>query len=114
MERGIELFNTDKPINDIKSDLLNRASFAKQLASAILSYTNTDNFTISICGKWGSGKTSILNLMEENIINLTSDLEDSKKPIIIHFNPWNYSDQNQLIIQFFATICEELNIHSKS
>ena len=42
MERGIELFNTDKPINDTKSDLLNRASFAKQLASAILSYTNTD------------------------------------------------------------------------
>ena len=30
MERGIELFNTDKPINDTKSDLLNRASFAKQ------------------------------------------------------------------------------------
>ena len=114
MERGIELFNTDKPINDIKSDLLNRASFAKQLASAILSYTNTDNFTISICGKWGSGKTSILNLMEENIINLTSSLDENKKPIIIHFNPWNYSDQNQLIIQFFATICEELNIHSKS
>ena len=114
MERGIELFNTDKPINDTKSDLLNRASFAKQLASAILSYTNTDNFTISICGKWGSGKTSILNLMEENIINLTSSLDENKKPIIIHFNPWNYSDQNQLIIQFFATICEELNIHSKS
>lgn len=31
MERGIEMFNTDKPINDTKSDLLNRASFENNL-----------------------------------------------------------------------------------
>ena len=49
------MFNTDKPIDNISSDLLNRASFSEQLAKAILSYTNTDNFTISLCGKWGSG-----------------------------------------------------------
>lgn len=45
------MFNTDKPIDNISSDLLNRASFSEQLAKAILSYTNTDNFTISLCGK---------------------------------------------------------------
>jgi len=32
--------------------------------------------------------------------NKTSDDE----PIIIKFNPWNYSDQNQLIIQFFRQL----------
>lgn len=108
------MFNTDKPIENIGADLLNRASFSEQLANAILSYTNTDNFTISICGKWGSGKTSILNMIEKHIDKTTSEYDENWKPIIIHFNPWNYSDQNQLIIQFFATIREELDIHSKS
>ena len=61
------MFNTDKPIENIGADLLNRASFSEQLANAILSYTNTDNFTISVCGKWGSGKTSILNMIEKHI-----------------------------------------------
>ena len=108
------MFNTDKPIENIGADLLNRASFSEQLANAILSYTNTDNFTISVCGKWGSGKTSILNMIEKHIDKTTSEYDENRKPIIIHFNPWNYSDQNQLIIQFFATIREELDIHSKS
>lgn len=96
-----KMFNTDKPINNISSDLLNRASFSEQLAKAILSYTNTDNFTISLCGKWGSGKTSILNMVETYINTLTQNYSDDEKPIIVHFNPWNYSDQTQLITQFF-------------
>jgi predicted KAP-like P-loop ATPase len=31
------------------------------------------------------------------------------EPIIIKFNPWNYSDRNQLISQFFQTILLEIN-----
>ena len=108
------MFNTDKPIDNISSDLLNRASFSKQLAKAILSYTNTDNFTISLCGKWGSGKTSILNMVETYINTLTQNYSEDEKPIIVHFNPWNYSDQTQLITQFFSTMLAELNVNSKS
>ena len=70
------MFNTDKPIDNISSDLLNRASFSEQLAKAILSYTNTDNFTISLCGKWGSGKTSILNMVETYINTLTQNYSE--------------------------------------
>jgi len=29
---------------------------------------------------------------------------DDEKPIIIRFNPWNYSDQNQLVTQFFRQL----------
>lgn len=108
------MFNTDKPIINTNSDLLGRASFSEQLAKAILSYTNSENFSISLCGKWGSGKTSILNMIEEYIDKLTLEYSDDKKPIIVHFNPWNYSDQSQLITQFFAAILAELNVRSKS
>ena len=33
-----------------------------------------------------------------------------KRPIIIKFNPWNYSDQNQLIAQFFKELALVLSL----
>lgn len=93
---------SDKPINCLDEDRLHRKSFAKHLAQAIVSYTSEDNFTIGLCGKWGTGKTSIINMVVEEINSLTE--QDINKPIIVMFNPWNYSDKTQLINQFFQTI----------
>ena len=103
------MFSSDKPIEKKQSDMLNRAHFANQLARAILSYKKTDNFTIGICGKWGSGKTSIINMIVEEIQEITQDKKDEDGIIVVHFNPWNYSDRNQLIAQFFQSILNELN-----
>lgn len=103
------MFGSDKPIENIENDKLNRKSFSQQLAHAILSYTSQDNFTIGLCGKWGTGKTSIINMVIEEITRKTSDLPN--KPIIVKFNPWNYSDKAQLIRQFFNTIMSEIGIN---
>lgn len=102
------MFNTDKPIERSEFDRLNRTGFARELASAILSYTEKDNFTMSLCGKWGSGKTSIINMVVEEIEKKTKD--DKEKPIIVRFDPWNYSKQSQLITQFFESISRELKL----
>ena len=96
------MFGADKPIESIENDGLNRKSFSQQLAHAILSYKSQDNFTIGLCGRWGTGKTSIINMVVEEITRETSDSPD--KPIIVNFNPWNYSDKSQLIKQFFNLI----------
>lgn len=101
------MFNTDKPIEKNSQDCLKRTNFSKQLAKAILSYTKQDNFVISLCGKWGSGKTSIINMVVEEMNELTKNKED--KPIIIQFNPWNYTDSDQLISQFFSTLQNKLS-----
>ena len=100
------MFNTDKPIEKNSQDCLKRTNFSKQLAKAILNYTKQDNFVISLCGKWGSGKTSIINMVVEEMDELTKNKED--KPIIIQFNPWNYTDSDQLISQFFSTLQNKL------
>ncbi|MEQ2626239.1 P-loop NTPase fold protein [Faecalibacillus faecis] len=101
------MFNTDKPIETNSQDCLKRTNFSKQLAKAILNYTKQDNFVISLCGKWGSGKTSIINMVVEEMEKLTKNKED--KPIIIQFNPWNYTDSDQLISQFFSTLQNKLD-----
>lgn len=101
------MFNSDKPITKIEDDVLNRGNFSKQLAHAILAYTKTDNFVISLCGRWGSGKTSILNMVLDEIEkNVQPNTDDA--PIIVKFNPWNYSDSSQLINQFFGVMLATL------
>lgn len=106
------MFHSDQPINKKEYDCLNRTEFSKQLAKAILSYTKNDNFAISLCGKWGSGKTSILNMVIEEIGILSNGRDEDEKPIIIKFNPWNYSDCSQLISQFFVAIQTQLKVDS--
>ena len=101
-------YYSDKPIDDIKDDLLKRGVFSAQLAKAILSYSDKDNLTISLCGKWGSGKTSILNMVVK-YIDEDQTMNQADKPIIIHFNPWNYSDRSQLITQFFQVIISKID-----
>ncbi|NYB74519.1 hypothetical protein HZF24_10265 [Sedimentibacter hydroxybenzoicus DSM 7310] len=96
------MFNTDSPITTMKDDLLNRDKFAKQLAQAVLSYNQSNSFNIGLYGEWGSGKTSVINMVEESIISFTS--EQQEKPVIIRFNPWLFSDQTQLTIQFFKQL----------
>ncbi len=95
------MFNTDKPINKISEDKLGRSSFAKQLANAIMQFKTKDNYAISLQGKWGCGKTSVLNMAVEEIRQLSEVVDNSEKIVIVQFNPWNFTDTNQLINQFF-------------
>lgn len=105
------MFYSDRPITNKDGDCLNRTIFSKELAQAILSYTKIDNFTIGLCGKWGCGKTSIINMVVDEIKENTAKHDISEKPIIVMFNPWNYSDCTQLIDQFFQTIINELSLN---
>lgn len=98
------MFKSDVPIKSCKEDILGRHSFAKSLGNAILSYKEKDSIVIGLFGSWGSGKTSIINMALEHVEFATKDKAVHEKPIILKFNPWNYSDQNQLISQFFEQL----------
>lgn len=67
---GEKMFNPDIPIQSSHDDLLDRKNFAKQLAQSILNYDQNDSFNIGLYGKWGSGKTSVLNMTVEYLLEL--------------------------------------------
>ena len=95
-------FNNDKPIEDIEKDLLNRKSFIEEISCSIIEYFNNNNvdpLTIGLIGEWGSGKSSILNLIENKINDNNDD-----KIIIVKFNPWIYSSYYDLVDLFFDEI----------
>jgi len=98
------MFKPDQPIKSHKEDKLGRFSFAQSLGNAILSYKEKDSIVIGLFGAWGSGKTSIINMALEHIDLVSKNKTNDEKPIIVRFNPWNYSDQNQLVTQFFKQL----------
>lgn len=107
------MFNADRPIQTQQDDLLGRSAFSAQLARAILQYKTIESLSIALFGDWGSGKTSILNMVIEQIETLSKGSQ-FPKPLIIHFNPWFFSDQNQLINQFFSEIANAIGHKSDS
>ena len=101
------MYCTDKPIANCKDDMLNRKDFAKNLAESILNFDSKENFVIGLYGKWGSGKTSIINMMVEEI------LKGGERPVIIKFEPWNFTNKDSLITQFFKYLKSELMMSDK-
>lgn len=104
------MYNSDKPIESFDKDILGRGYFARQLGQAILSFNSIDNLTIGLYGKWGTGKTSIINLALKEIENQLSDMKEEDKPTIVIFEPWNFTDNQNLIVQFFSQLKNELKV----
>ena len=99
-------YNTDKPIEKQEDDLLGRASFSNQLGKAIYGYEEESSLVIGLFGEWGTGKTSIINMVENEILRLSSN--DNNEPFIIRFSPWNYKDKDNLISLFFESLQTKL------
>ena len=95
-------YSTDRAIRYIEEDRLGRASFSKQVGKAIYEYKGKDSLVIGLFGKWGTGKTSVANMALQTVEELSKN--DEKPPVIIRFAPWNYSDKDNLICQFLATL----------
>jgi predicted KAP-like P-loop ATPase len=95
-------FLSDTPLDRSAQDFLNRTYFTRNLADQILSFGKPDCLIIGIHGPWGSGKTTCLNF-------LASELSSKEKPpVIVRFNPWNFSTGDQLILMFFGEIKNSL------
>ena len=97
------MFRPDIPIQTASDDVLGRHFFAEQLARAMIYYNSSEAFTIGLYGPWGSGKTSVINLLEEELTKQSNDC------IVVRFNPWLCSTPNQMISQFFGVLAEAIN-----
>ncbi|WP_428023570.1 KAP family P-loop NTPase fold protein [Arcobacter sp.] len=98
------MLSNEQPINNREEDFLNRKHFADHMTSAIKNYEdkNKSSLTIGLYGKWGSGKTSLINMVVES-------LKEEKGFIILNFEPWLFSDTNQLISNFFKEFAKKIN-----
>lgn len=98
------MISPDLPIMKSSEDKLNRESFVKSLANVILQSAFPTSFTVGLYGAWGSGKTSLLNMVIEQIERSSTDV------VILRFNPWLCSDPKQLITQFFKQLASAIKM----
>jgi len=95
----------DSPIKHETQDKLNRTKFANSIAQSIINIPrNYDSIVIGLMGGWGTGKSSLLNLIEKNI---KDDVN------VIRFNPWNYYSQQTLFASFFDELTDSLSLSNK-
>lgn len=92
-------FSADRPISHCTEDLLGRLSFAKSMAEAIKGWREKDSLVIALYGQWGSGKTSLKNMIVESF-----SARNQEDPLVAEFNPWHWSGQDQLLKAFFHEI----------
>jgi predicted KAP-like P-loop ATPase len=103
----VPAIKTDAPITSSSQDRLNRTGLATAIARAILTLDAKESVVIGIYGPWGTGKTSLLNLLQEQL----DETQSTIPTLIMRFNPWDFSDQNQLVAQFFNDLSAFLRLH---
>jgi predicted KAP-like P-loop ATPase len=89
----------DQPIAKRVDDRLSRADFSKELATAIAGWTGNTSLTVALYGSWGSGKSSVKNMAVEYLGE-----RPAPRPTIIEFNPWRWTNSDELADAFFREV----------
>ena len=95
-------FDADRPIEHREQDRLMRGPFAEAIAQYIRTIPAGNGFTVAVSGEWGSGKTSILNMVAEALE------EESETISVLRFNPWLFGGTFDLMTRFFQELSAQL------
>lgn len=99
------LTNPEGPITSLEQDALSRGLFVERLCDALVDKRVgvATGVVIGLTGDWGSGKSSLLNLVETQLHKAYD------KAVLVRFNPWLVSGSEVVISQFFAEFTSALN-----
>jgi len=93
IEEDIKLF-PDEPIDDEAEDLIGRKQFVNSLKEHIYNLSFKESFVMALYGRWGEGKTSILNFLRR-------DIKKDGRMLVYEFDPWFFGNENALTTNFY-------------
>lgn len=96
------IYNSDRPISNSNEDKFKRYNFSKRIAETIINRKSDEGLVLGIYGAWGEGKTSVLNILEKEL-NLEPNI------IVVKFNPWRFTTEETLVLNFLTNISEALD-----
>ncbi|MBQ1054496.1 AAA family ATPase [Micromonospora sp. C32] len=94
---------SDNPIDRAEQDLLQRSTGAANIARGIRDVDASGGYVVGVVGPWGSGKTSIVNMVGEAL---------RREPAlpVIEFNPWMFSGTDELVQTFFRELAAQMRL----
>ena len=99
----------DRPKEHLADDRLGYARFAQSLARSIADLAPTEGIVLAVNGPWGSGKTTAVNMIVEAVGALQPSAPSGREILPIRFNPWWFSEQEDLVKAFFAELSASLD-----
>lgn len=108
---ALELNSTDYAIrgdlalNDAEQDKLNFSHVAQQLATSLVDPASSAGLVVGLEGAWGSGKSSLLFLVSEQLQGLPPE----RRPSLIAFEPWLIGNREALVSSLFSELLKELD-----
>ena len=95
----------DNPISTASEDLLQRSKFVERIVREINMTDASQGYVMAVMGQWGSGKTSVLNLVKDCLQN--------KEMLVVDYNPWLLSGTEALVAGMFGEINAQLKQRGK-
>ncbi|MFG6565346.1 P-loop NTPase fold protein [Sulfitobacter sp. 1A13421] len=88
----------DVPITSPDNDRFGFDPFASAISDCIRSVENPLGSVVAIYGPWGSGKSSVINLVRHHLAKDAPDLD------VINFPAWMYRTEDALAVGFFKEL----------
>lgn len=96
----------DRALSSGDQDRLGFREVAKRVATSLVDRASEDGFVIGLEGAWGSGKSSLLFLIEEEL----SKLPEDQRSVVINFRPWLIGNRDALIKSLFDELSGQLDL----
>lgn len=90
----------DRALENDGEDKLGFGPTADLLAEALAVGTSSEGLVVGVTGRWGSGKSSLINLTQAALRRRT----DGDRPHVIEFKPWLVGERDALLQAMFAEL----------
>jgi hypothetical protein len=95
----------DRALQAGDEDRLGFRQIAARIAIALVDHASDDGLVIGIDGAWGTGKSSLLFLIEEEL----GKLDAKHRPTVVNFRPWLVGQRDALLADLFGTLATQIN-----
>lgn len=95
----------DRALGRAEDDKLGFRDVAGRIATSLVYRASDDSLVIGVEGAWGSGKSSLLFLLRDELRKLQKDRPHS----VIDFRPWLVGDRDALIKSLFDELSSQLD-----
>lgn len=95
-------------------DILNRDKFVEELLQIVKNISDNKSSTcFALNGDWGSGKSFVLDMFEEKLAEIQSEITCTDKYFVIRYNSWQYDYYEEPLVAIVSTMISEIEGKTK-